>query len=319
METKTSAAPVHRSHEPVVSKYDEILFILENKFEKQFNKLEALQPTSKDDVNEAVYGASVIKCSKIKKDYMSMKKYIAEYRKLNIPSSFFYMEVDRILDANDLSHLRHKVTEREPVEPTIHRLEYLKAQHSVAELEEELGKITTTTASEDTEKEEVVNKLNKAKAKLTNALLVTKIMKKKDEEKERKEETKLTIPRGDVGKLIANYTGKIHFTPSDAEWQPDEEASHCTRCDIPFSLLKRRHHCRECGDIFCSECSKTQKKDSLGKTARVCVDCVKRKGGKRKTKRRKQRKKTKRRRPKKSRKRRTRPKKRRTRKRRKHR
>ncbi|XP_015731524.1 lateral signaling target protein 2 homolog isoform X2 [Coturnix japonica] len=39
------------------------------------------------------------------------------------------------------------------------------------------------------------------------------------------------------------------------EWVPDSSCSHCSACRAPFTLLRRRHHCRSCGKIFCSRCS----------------------------------------------------------------
>ena len=45
---------------------------------------------------------------------------------------------------------------------------------------------------------------------------------------------------------------KPSFPPS---WTPDDERNNCSRCDGPFTMLNRKHHCRACGKIFCSECS----------------------------------------------------------------
>ncbi|XP_060096144.1 lateral signaling target protein 2 homolog isoform X2 [Heteronotia binoei] len=39
------------------------------------------------------------------------------------------------------------------------------------------------------------------------------------------------------------------------EWVPDSTCSHCMACHVPFTFLRRRHHCRSCGKIFCSRCS----------------------------------------------------------------
>jgi hypothetical protein len=40
------------------------------------------------------------------------------------------------------------------------------------------------------------------------------------------------------------------------EWMRDDEAPNCMRCDQPFNTLtRRRHHCRNCGGIFCDRCS----------------------------------------------------------------
>uniref|UniRef100_A0A6I8SSM3 phosphatidylinositol-3,5-bisphosphate 3-phosphatase n=1 Tax=Xenopus tropicalis TaxID=8364 RepID=A0A6I8SSM3_XENTR len=37
-------------------------------------------------------------------------------------------------------------------------------------------------------------------------------------------------------------------------WVPDHMASHCFNCDCEFWLAKRRHHCRNCGNVFCAAC-----------------------------------------------------------------
>ncbi|XP_015223234.1 myotubularin-related protein 4 isoform X2 [Lepisosteus oculatus] len=37
-------------------------------------------------------------------------------------------------------------------------------------------------------------------------------------------------------------------------WVPDHMASHCFSCDCEFWIAKRRHHCRNCGNVFCKDC-----------------------------------------------------------------
>lgn len=37
-------------------------------------------------------------------------------------------------------------------------------------------------------------------------------------------------------------------------WMPDRNCKECYECGAKFSMLKRRHHCRICGRIFCSAC-----------------------------------------------------------------
>ncbi|MFO0007581.1 MAG: FYVE zinc finger domain-containing protein, partial [bacterium] len=39
-------------------------------------------------------------------------------------------------------------------------------------------------------------------------------------------------------------------------WVKDEEVDKCHKCQVKFSTLTRRHHCRECGSIFCDKLSK---------------------------------------------------------------
>jgi len=72
----------------------------------------------------------------------------------------------------------------------------------------------------------------------------------------------------------------IQLPPDDSyrpPWQPDNTCNKCNRCSVEFSLFKRRHHCRSCGKIFCSNCSsKDTKIKNLGydeEPVKVCDGC----------------------------------------------
>uniref|UniRef100_A0A6C0C1V7 FYVE-type domain-containing protein n=1 Tax=viral metagenome TaxID=1070528 RepID=A0A6C0C1V7_9ZZZZ len=41
-----------------------------------------------------------------------------------------------------------------------------------------------------------------------------------------------------------------------AIWIPDKKVNRCFKCNGNFNILKRKHHCRLCGRIFCSYCTK---------------------------------------------------------------
>lgn len=38
------------------------------------------------------------------------------------------------------------------------------------------------------------------------------------------------------------------------QWQLDIEVSNCPKCSKKFSFFNRRHHCRKCGKVYCSNC-----------------------------------------------------------------
>ena len=40
-----------------------------------------------------------------------------------------------------------------------------------------------------------------------------------------------------------------------AQWVSDDRVNVCTSCACAFSMLRRKHHCRGCGRIFCHACS----------------------------------------------------------------
>lgn len=33
------------------------------------------------------------------------------------------------------------------------------------------------------------------------------------------------------------------------EWVPDEACGFCTACKAPFTVIRRKHHCRSCGKV----------------------------------------------------------------------
>lgn len=68
-------------------------------------------------------------------------------------------------------------------------------------------------------------------------------------------------------------------------WQKDSEVHTCHKCHTKFGVFTRKHHCRECGRIFCDNCTKNrvtldqpliengQDKRQGVKDCRVCDDC----------------------------------------------
>lgn len=44
--------------------------------------------------------------------------------------------------------------------------------------------------------------------------------------------------------------------PCAPRWVPDMEFNSCCGCGEKFDILRRRHHCRFCGLLFCADCTK---------------------------------------------------------------
>lgn len=60
-------------------------------------------------------------------------------------------------------------------------------------------------------------------------------------------------------------------------WVPDEAVSKCTACATDFGAFVRRHHCRNCGDIFCDKCTHGRialTADENAQPVRVCDRCM---------------------------------------------
>lgn len=59
-------------------------------------------------------------------------------------------------------------------------------------------------------------------------------------------------------------------------WKDDTHSRACCQCGLAFRLLRRRHHCRLCGNLFCSDCSRRRLLINSGvglAATRVCDDC----------------------------------------------
>ncbi|CAM6041108.1 unnamed protein product [Sphagnum compactum] len=60
-------------------------------------------------------------------------------------------------------------------------------------------------------------------------------------------------------------------------WVPDEAATKCRNCNTVFSAFNRRHHCRNCGDVFCDSCTRgrtTLTAEPDAEVVRVCDRCL---------------------------------------------
>ena len=47
---------------------------------------------------------------------------------------------------------------------------------------------------------------------------------------------------------------------SAPQWMEDDDSKVCMRCDRPWGMMFRRHHCRRCGQLVCSACSQHRRR-----------------------------------------------------------
>ncbi|ESN93888.1 hypothetical protein HELRODRAFT_145029, partial [Helobdella robusta] len=74
----------------------------------------------------------------------------------------------------------------------------------------------------------------------------------------------------------ANTNGSLRISQEPPAWLPDDSSSQCMSCKVLFTFVRRRHHCRNCGKIFCSNCSSNSVPlPHFGhqKPVRVCNSC----------------------------------------------
>jgi Ca2+-binding EF-hand superfamily protein len=69
----------------------------------------------------------------------------------------------------------------------------------------------------------------------------------------------LPLARRSRGATSATHRSAASSQPSLARrmWVRDDDAKECAnaQCALPFTLIRRRHHCRACGKIFCDACT----------------------------------------------------------------
>lgn len=59
-------------------------------------------------------------------------------------------------------------------------------------------------------------------------------------------------------------------------WVPDNSTNNCMQCNLKFSILRRRHHCRCCGQLLCSSCCCLKAKleyTNSNVEVRICIQC----------------------------------------------
>jgi hypothetical protein len=113
-----------------------------------------------------------------------------------------------------------------------------------------------------------------------------KISPRDDKSKEKDKKTIVVSPRD---KITRKESKKIEVDDDDgdarivvegfeaAPWDPDSMHNECHDCKKQFTTTNRRHHCRNCGKVFCNTC--TVKRTYLPKfgftkkKVRVCEKC----------------------------------------------
>eukprot|EP01063_Lacrimia_lanifica_P009495 TRINITY_DN1649_c0_g1_i3.p1 TRINITY_DN1649_c0_g1~~TRINITY_DN1649_c0_g1_i3.p1 ORF type:complete len:334 (+),score=136.57 TRINITY_DN1649_c0_g1_i3:76-1077(+) len=69
---------------------------------------------------------------------------------------------------------------------------------------------------------------------------------------------------------------RAKLPPSPVEkskWKKDSDVAVCEGCQDKFSMINRRHHCRQCGGIFCGKCTNKTRTVGGDENQRVCTKC----------------------------------------------
>ncbi|KAH1012040.1 hypothetical protein HUJ04_001286 [Dendroctonus ponderosae] len=86
--------------------------------------------------------------------------------------------------------------------------------------------------------------------------------------------TSTTLDGSRDSETFAGLSGDSQLGKAAPLWIPDADAASCLHCDMKFTVIKRRHHCRACGLVLCSKCCGLKfRLEYLDAEARVCNKC----------------------------------------------
>ncbi|XP_076940668.1 protein FREE1-like [Bidens hawaiensis] len=92
------------------------------------------------------------------------------------------------------------------------------------------------------------------------------------------EAVKVTEQSTEKKKGLGDWMNKIKPVNEEKDhWVPDEAVTKCTGCGSDFSAFNRKHHCRNCGDIFCDKCTQGRialTSEENAPQVRVCDRCM---------------------------------------------
>ncbi|KAK9884773.1 hypothetical protein WA026_009003 [Henosepilachna vigintioctopunctata] len=85
-----------------------------------------------------------------------------------------------------------------------------------------------------------------------------------------------TVYVGDTRGRVFSWSVSEQPGRAADHWLKDEGADFCANCSIRFTIYERKHHCRNCGQVFCSKCSRFESEIHrlrILKPVRVCQNC----------------------------------------------
>lgn len=73
------------------------------------------------------------------------------------------------------------------------------------------------------------------------------------------------------------FTFSFTFFTNDeltSRWVSDDEVSVCQCCQNKFNQLRRKHHCRQCGNVYCSKCCNEKVRIKMLHVTKNCYSVV---------------------------------------------
>eukprot|EP00945_MAST-04E_sp_MAST-4E-sp1_P000353 g353.t1 len=95
--------------------------------------------------------------------------------------------------------------------------------------------------------------------------------------RKRKLKNRRSVIEQSAGMGASHRTSMVEHTVVKAKmWVPDDEGTDCMVCHKEFNVVRRRHHCRNCGGLVCDSCSGHRLfLPNVGSSpVRACDNCV---------------------------------------------
>ncbi|KEG13900.1 protein kinase [Trypanosoma grayi] len=106
--------------------------------------------------------------------------------------------------------------------------------------------------------------------------LISKLLVKNPDKRPGKEEVRNHPFFTDVDFETLSTENVARFWIRKVAWVDESTVNACRGCGSSFSFWRRRHHCRNCGDVFCSSCSSKTSfipESTYDSPERVCDNC----------------------------------------------
>ena len=58
-------------------------------------------------------------------------------------------------------------------------------------------------------------------------------------------------------RIVVRKEDESPFMLKESQWIPDSRSLNCSNCQLRFTTIRRRHHCRRCGHCFCDSCCRS--------------------------------------------------------------
>ncbi|KAK2142195.1 hypothetical protein LSH36_986g00042 [Paralvinella palmiformis] len=177
--------------------------------------------------------------------------------------------------SQEISQIQHELDKHKGLKSELDEIKKLKA-----ELE---GKVTSTDCQLRTIQDHNQKTINTLQSQV-NELKNSKIALEAELAKMRAKVSSLQVDldnseavQRDFVKLSQSLQiqlEKIRAAEHEVRWQHEEDIEECSNCRQPFSVTKRKHHCRHCGKIFCNDClPKIVNSGPSLRPSRVCDVC----------------------------------------------